>query len=55
MTNQLVKRNARIYEYLDGNSVRSLILEHLVGKKNRRLLICSLLNLEHWLDQYLPN
>ncbi|GAB6057099.1 asparagine synthase (glutamine-hydrolyzing) [Desulfonatronum parangueonense] len=55
VSNQLVKRNARIYEYLDGNAVRPLILEHLEGKKNRRLLIWSLLNLEHWLDQYLPN
>lgn len=55
VTNLLVKRNARIYEYLDGNAVRPLILEHLEGKKNRRLLIWSLLNLEHCLDQYLPN
>lgn len=50
VANRLVKRNARIYEFMDKNAVRPLILEHLEGKKNRRLLIWSLLNVECWLE-----
>jgi asparagine synthase (glutamine-hydrolysing) len=38
--------NARIYEFLDRNTVHSLVNEHLEGNHNRRLLIWSLLNLE---------
>jgi asparagine synthase (glutamine-hydrolysing) len=46
----LYGNNARIYEFLDRNTVKSLLDEHLEGKHNRRLLIWSLLNLEHLLD-----
>ena len=49
----LINKNARIYEYLDHNSVKKLINEHLDGKNNRRLLIWSLLNVESWMKQYL--
>ena len=45
--------HARIYEYLDKKSVQALIQEHLSGKKNRRLLIWSLLNVEEWCQQFL--
>lgn len=41
--------NARIYEFLDRNTVKFLVDEHLEGKQNRRLLIWSLLNLEQLL------
>ena len=41
-------RNNRIYEFLDFQSVNSMVQEHLDGKKNRRLLIWSLLYLEQW-------
>lgn len=51
----LIKRNARLYDYLDKNAVRSLVLEHLEGKKNRRLLIWSLINMENWLGQAKPD
>ncbi len=37
---------ARIYNCLDGATIRSLVDEHLQGKQNRRLLIWSLLSLE---------
>nr|WP_321260207.1 asparagine synthase (glutamine-hydrolyzing) [uncultured Pseudodesulfovibrio sp.] len=49
----LIKKNARIYDYLDKDVVQSLVMEHLSGKKNRRLLIWSLLNVEEWVGQFL--
>lgn len=49
----LFKKRARLYEYLDRESVQQLILEHLEGKTNRRLFIWSLLNFEWWLDRYM--
>jgi asparagine synthase (glutamine-hydrolysing) len=44
----LLDRNARIYSYMDYQSVRKLIEEHLTGSNNRRLLIWSLLSFESW-------
>ena len=46
----LFSGNARIYDFLDRESVRSLVDQHLSGKQNRRLLIWSLLNVESWLN-----
>ena len=43
---KLLTGNPRIYEYLDADSVRELIHQHLDGRENRRLLIWSLLNVE---------
>jgi asparagine synthase (glutamine-hydrolysing) len=51
---RLYSEKARLYEYLDRETVVGLIEEHMDGKTNRRLLIWSLLNLEEWLNQYLP-
>lgn len=48
---KLLTGNPRIYEYLDADSLRDLIHQHLDGRENRRLLIWSLLNLETWLEQ----
>jgi len=45
----LLNRSALIYSVLDYRVISSLIEEHFVGKKNRRLLIWSLLNLEYWM------
>ena len=42
-----------IYELLEPRTVRSLVEEHLQGKQNRRLLLWSLLNLEHWCRTFL--
>ena len=50
----LLSNNARLYEYLDANVVRRNIQYHLDGKKNKRLLIWSLLSFENWLKSYLP-
>lgn len=43
---KLLTGSPRIYEYLDADSVRGLIHQHLDGQENRRLLIWSLLNVE---------
>ena len=48
----LVNPRARIYEFLDHETVDGLIHEHLDGKQNRRLLIWSLLNVESLLQRY---
>ena len=50
----LLGRNARIHEFLDRDSVNTLINEHLNGTANRRLLIWSLLSFENWCATYLP-
>ncbi len=46
----LYQNKARIYDILDENSVKTLVNSHLECKQNKRLLIWSLLNLEHWLQ-----
>ena len=48
----LVNPRARIYEFLDHETVDGLIHEHLDGRQNRRLLIWSLLNVESLLQRY---
>lgn len=45
--------NARIYTYLDKNSVRKIFDNHIKGIENRRLLIWSIINFEVWLNQFL--
>jgi asparagine synthase (glutamine-hydrolysing) len=47
---KLLTGSPRIYEYLDADSVRGLIHQHLDGQENRRLLIWSLLNVEEVLS-----
>jgi asparagine synthase (glutamine-hydrolysing) len=51
----LFNRNARIYEFLDPTEVRRLVDEHLSGQQNRRLLIWSLLSVEHWCQRFLQS
>jgi len=46
-------KRASIYEFFDLSAVQDLVTEHIEGKKNRRLLIWSLLNFEWWLQRYL--
>lgn len=48
---KLLNDKSPLYQYLDYNFTSGLINEHLLGKKNRRLLIWSLLNLDAWLEQ----
>jgi len=49
----LFNRRARIYDFLDAATVQTLVREHLDGRKNRRLLIWSLLCLEEWCRLFL--
>lgn len=49
----LFDQRARIYEYLDYSTINEMVCDHLDGKQNRRLLIWSLLNVEHWLRTFL--
>ena len=51
--NNLLKKDSPLYGFLDYNSVRKLIEEHLTGQENRRLLIWSLLNIEAWMFAYI--
>jgi asparagine synthase (glutamine-hydrolysing) len=46
----LLNKNASLYQLLDYKTVSGMINEHLEGRKNNRLLIWSLLNVQTWLD-----
>jgi len=48
---KLIKNDAHIYSFMNADAVKKLVMEHLEGDKNRRLLIWSLLNVEEWLGQ----
>jgi asparagine synthase (glutamine-hydrolysing) len=50
---EILDPRAEIYHYLDYDTVKSLISEHLEGRENRRLLIWSLLNVEAWIRTFL--
>jgi hypothetical protein len=45
--------DTRLYEFVDAATIRSLVDDHLQGRENRRLLIWSLLSLEHWCENFL--
>jgi asparagine synthase (glutamine-hydrolysing) len=47
--------DSRIYEFLRPKTVRALVDEHLSGQENRRLLLWSLLNLEHWCRTFMES
>ena len=44
----LANKNAIVTQFLNAKKVSSLLDEHFLGKKNRRLLIWSLLSFEKW-------
>ncbi len=46
----LFQNDAPIYSFLDRTAVKNLIDQHLYGKKNRRLLIWSLLYFNQWIE-----
>lgn len=50
VSRKLIKNDPLLFNYLDADTVRSMVMEHLEGKQNRRLLIWSLLSVEHWLN-----
>jgi asparagine synthase (glutamine-hydrolysing) len=49
----LLQGKPRLYEYVDRDTARALVNEHLAGQRNRRLFIWSLLSVEHWLSSNL--
>jgi asparagine synthase (glutamine-hydrolysing) len=50
---RLLDPHARIYEYLDPDATRALVVQHLDGVQNRRLLVWSLLSVEQWCRTFL--
>jgi len=54
MRSKILTNKARLYEYLDPETIYGLVEEHLDGRQNRRLLIWSLLNVEWWLETFTP-
>jgi asparagine synthase (glutamine-hydrolysing) len=49
----LFNNRAHVYDWFDRGAIQELVTEHLDGKRNRRLLIWSLLNFEWWLTKYI--
>jgi asparagine synthase (glutamine-hydrolysing) len=47
---KLLNGNAAIYQFLDRKAVEPLVMQHMNGEHNRRLLIWSLLNVETWME-----
>jgi asparagine synthase (glutamine-hydrolysing) len=50
---ELLHREAAIFEFLNPDTVRSLVREHIDGKNNRRLLLWSLMSFEQWCRTFL--
>lgn len=50
---EILDGKAHLYEYLDRKTVNDLVMDHLEGRQNRRLLIWSLLNFEWWLRKFI--
>lgn len=48
----LLNSEALIFDVLEEETVEELLVQHLEGRQNRRLLIWSLLCLEHWLRAF---
>ena len=51
----LMGTETELYNYMDKESVHDLVSEHLSGDQNRRLLIWSLLNTTHFIEEYCGN
>ena len=45
--------DSAMYEYLEPRVVQRLVDDHLDGRENRRLLLWSLLTIEHWCQTFL--
>ena len=53
MKRKLMGDDARIFQFLDRRAVQALVNEHLQSRENRRLLIWSLLSVEHFCQEFL--
>ena len=49
------KKVSRIYDVFDRAAIQELVDEHLEGRKNRRLLIWSLLSVEEFMKGFMPS
>ncbi|MFC1505004.1 asparagine synthase (glutamine-hydrolyzing) [Thermodesulfobacteriota bacterium] len=49
---KLLTPKARIYQFLNKDVISDLIMDHIEGRQNRRLLIWSLLNVEQFVESY---
>jgi asparagine synthase (glutamine-hydrolysing) len=49
----VLNSDSAMYEYLNPDTVRTLVDDHLEGRANRRLLLWSLLTFEHWCQTFL--
>lgn len=49
----LLEKEAAIYQFMDRKAVEELVMQHLNGEENRRLLIWSLLNMEAWYQDFM--
>lgn len=49
----LLNPKANVYSYLEYKEIEKILYQHFDGKRNRRLLIWSLINFEWWCRQYL--
>ena len=48
---RLLNGHPAIYQVLDRQALEPLVLQHLHGEQNRRLLIWSLLNVDAWMEE----
>ena len=51
----LLETPSPLYDFLDRSTVEELVLDHLEGHENRRLLIWSLLSVNEWCRQFLDH
>jgi asparagine synthase (glutamine-hydrolysing) len=49
---RLFAEDNQLYNFMDRHSVETLVSGHLSGEQNRRLLIWSLLNVQHFMEEY---
>ena len=49
---RLFQGDSQIYDFMDRSSIETLVSGHLSGEQNRRLLIWSLLNVQHFMEEY---
>lgn len=49
----LLDKKAHLHEFMDRDTITSLVNEHLEGRANRRLLIWSLISFENWCSKFL--